>query len=97
MKFSLAKTIVQALRDIADKLDAGNSELSETEAMDIMSALSPRVMSKYTACKYLNISRSRFDLLVKTKKLPKGRKGVGFKELCWYQDELDKCIKNIKK
>lgn len=95
MKLSLVKTVARMLRNVADKLDAGNSELSETEAMDIMATLSHYVMSKDTACKYLNLSRSRFDDLVRESKLPKGRKRVGFKELCWYQDELDACVRKI--
>lgn len=90
MNTSLKRIIVKLLRDTADKIDAGNSELSESEAMDIMSVLSHRVMSKEDACIYLNISRSRFDDLVREGKLPKGRKRRGFKELVFYQDELDR-------
>lgn len=97
MKLSLVKIVVKTLREVADNLDAGNSELSETEAIDIMATLSHHVMSKDTACKYLNLSRSRFDDLVRIKQLPKGRKRVGFKELVWYKDELDNCVKILKK
>ena len=98
MKKSLIKIVASTLRDIADKIDSGdNSELSETEAMDIMSALCHHVMSKDTACRYLNMSRSRFDDLIRMKKLPKGRKRIGFKELVWFQDELDNCVKKLKK
>ncbi len=97
MKLSLVQMITRLLRETADKLDAGNSEISETEAMDIAKALCHHVMSKDTACKYLNLSRSRFDDLIRMKKLPKGRKRIGFKELVWFQDELDDCIKKLKK
>ena len=96
MKLSLLQIVAKMLRDTADKIDAGNSELSETEAMDIMSTLSHRVMSKDTACKHLNMSRSRFDDLIRMKLLPKGRKRVGFKELVFYQDELDEAIRKMK-
>lgn len=96
MKLSIVKMIANMLREVANKLDAGNSELSETEAMDIMAALSHHVMSKDTACRYLNMSRSHFDELIRMKKLPKGRKRVGFKELVWYEDELDDCIRKSK-
>jgi predicted DNA-binding transcriptional regulator AlpA len=89
--------ITRLLRETADKLDAGNSEISETEAMDIAEALCHHVMSKDTACRYLNMSRSRFDDLIRMKKLPKGRKRIGFKELVWFQDELDNCVKKLKK
>ena len=97
MKLSLVQMITKILRETADKLDAGNSEISETEAMDIAEALCHHVMSKDTACRYLNMSRSRFDDLIRMKKLPKGRKRIGFKELVWFQDELDNCVKKLKK
>ena len=87
---ALNKLIVKLLRETAEKIDAGTCELSESEAMDIMSVLSHKVMSKEDACIYLNISRSRFDDLVREGKLPKGRKRRGFKELVFYQDELDR-------
>lgn len=90
---ALNKLIVKLLRETADKIDSGNCELSESEAMDIMSVLSHRAMSKEDACVYLNLSRSRFDDLVREGRLPKGKKRRGFKELVWYQDELDEYIK----
>lgn len=97
MRPSLMKTVARMLREVANKIDSGdNTELTESEAMDIMSALCHHVMSKETACKHLNLSRSRFDDLIREKKLPKGRKRVGFKELVWYEDELDKCVKSIR-
>lgn len=84
--------VVKLLRETADKIEVGNCELSDTEAMDIMSVLSHHAMSKEDACIYLNISRSRFDDLVREGKLPKGKKRRGFKELVFYQDELDRAI-----
>ena len=71
---ALKKIITRLLRETADKIDSGNCELSESEAMDIMSVLSHQVMSKEDACIYMNMSRSKFDDLVREGKLPKGRK-----------------------
>ena len=96
MKLSLVKLVVKTLRETADLLDAGNSELSESEAMDIMEVLCHRAMSKAQACEYLNISPSHFGDLIRTKQMTKGRKVVGYKELRWYRDELDECSKKIK-
>lgn len=96
MNSSLIKTVARMLRECADRLDGGNTELSESEAMDVMSALCHRVMSKETACKYLNLSKSRFDDYVRMKKLPKGKKRVGFKEVVWYQDEIDRAVEKMK-
>jgi predicted DNA-binding transcriptional regulator AlpA len=87
----LRKLVAKELRKLADKFDAGTTEASETQVMDIMSMLTHEVMSKEQACNYLNLSRSRFDDLVREKKIPKGRKRVGFKEKIWYRDELDEC------
>lgn len=86
---ALKKIITRLLRETADKIEVGNCELSESEAMDIMSVLSHQVMSKEDACVYMNMSRSKFDSLVSEGKLPKGRKRRGFKELVFYKDELD--------
>lgn len=86
---ALKKIITKLLRETADKIDSGNCELSESEAMDIMSVLSHQVMSKEDACIYMNMSRSKFDSLINERKLPKGRKRRGFKELVWYKDELN--------
>ena len=90
------KLVAKELRKLADKFDAGTTEASEAQIMDIMSMLTHEVMSKEQACSYLNLSRSRFDDLVRGKKLPKGRKSVGFKELSWYRDELDIALRKLK-
>lgn len=89
----LRKQIARELRNLANKFDANTTEISETQAMDIMSMLTHEVMSKEQACNYLNLSRSRFDDLVREKKIPEGRKRVGFKEKIWFRDELDLCKK----
>ena len=93
----LKKLVIKYLRDTADKIDAGTCELSEEEAMDIMSVLGHKVLCKETACSYLNLSRSRFDDLVREGRIPKGRKRRGFKELVWFEDELNPKIKKIVK
>lgn len=88
MGTTLAKSISKMLRDVADRLDAGTSEIGEDQAMDIIAMLAHQPVSKDQACSYLNLSRSRFDELVRLGELPKGRKRRGFKELVWYKDEL---------
>ena len=84
----LIKQLTKLMRDTADKIDSGNCEMTAEEAMDVMSILSHESLSKDQACSYLNISRSRFDELIRLKELPKGRKVRGFKELRWWKDEL---------
>lgn len=89
----LKRAVTKLLRETADKIDSGNCELNEEQAMDIMSVIGHEVLSKDEACSYLNLSRSRFDDLVREGKIPKGRKRRGFKELIFYKDELDKIIR----
>ena len=98
--FEFRKMVVKQLREVADKIDAGTSEITEREAMDILGVLVHEAMSKEDACGFMNLSRSRFDELVRLDKLPKGRKRRGFKELVWYKDELklyaDRCKKDSR-
>ena len=89
----------QLLKIISD-IDAGNCVLSldeEIEVINFINKLSNKEcrMSKYEAYSYLNISRSKFDNLVKEGKLPKGKKQQGFKELSWTKRELDEYIKQL--
>jgi predicted DNA-binding transcriptional regulator AlpA len=80
--------VVKYLREAAEKISSGNCEITEAEAMDILRIISHEALSKEQACSFLNLSRSRFDDLVRENKIPKGRKRRGYKELCWYRDEL---------
>lgn len=95
MKVSRNTFIRLLERTLAD-IKADNSELSESEMLDIMGVLCHQGMSKASACRYLNISRSQFDSYVREGRMPKGRKVIGYKELRWYRDELDECKENLK-
>ena len=74
----------QLLKIISD-IDTGNCYLSEeeeeVEVINLINKLSnrDRIMSKYEAYSYLNISRAKFDNLVKEGKIPQGKKQQGFK------------------
>lgn len=92
----LKRAVTKLLRETADKIDSGNCELNEEQAMDIMSVLGHEVLSKDEACSYLNLSRSRFDDLVRKGKIPKGKKRRGFKELIFYKDELEVALRRLK-
>lgn len=82
----MLQTIKKLLLNIVDDIDAGNSNIDEDEAIEIIKLLKESVrkdmpMSKYQAYTFLNISRATFDNLVREGKLPKGKKVAGFKEL----------------
>lgn len=94
MNTKLNVLIAKELRKLADRFDGGTTEASETQVMDILSMLTHEPLSKEMACRYLNMSRSRFDDRVREGVLPEGRKRVGFKEKVWWKDELDEYIKN---
>lgn len=93
---SLKNVVVRLLRNTADKIDSDNCELSEEEAMAIISNMTHVPLSKEMSCRYLNISRSKFDEMVRDNEIPKGRKRVGFKELTWWRDELNDVKMKLK-
>lgn len=91
----MLKIIKKLLIKVIQDIDAGNSNITEEEGVEILqylNNLTNRRLSKYEACKYLNISRATFDNYVKDGKLPKGKKEAGFKELSWSKLDLDKFI-----
>lgn len=95
--FDFKSLVVKYMREVADKIEVGTSDISESEAIDILRIVAHEAMSKEQACAYLNLSRARFDDLVRERKLPKGKKRVGFKELVFYRDELDAAVYRMKK
>ncbi len=71
---------------IVNDIDVGNSNITEKEAMELTKVLQSYTdktvkMSKYEACKYLNVSRATFDNYVRAGRLPRGKHEAGFKEL----------------
>lgn len=92
----IRKPFVKLLRDCADKIDSGNSELNEEQAVQVMSIIAHEPVSMEVASKELNMSRTKFNYLIDEGKLPKGRKVSDWKELRWYLDEL-KIFKVLKK
>lgn len=89
----MLQTIKDLLLSIIDDIDAGNSNINEDEALMIARTLRECTrrdipMSKYQAYTYLNISRAKFDNMVRDGLLPKGKKIPGWKELMWTKKEL---------
>lgn len=75
--------------------------MDESECIEIIDCLKrltdrQRRLSKYEACRYLNISRATFDNYVRAGKIPRGKKIAGFKELSWSRKELDDSIILLK-
>ena len=85
--------IKSLLQNCIDRIDSGNSNLSADEEIEVIQLLKKytdkdRKLSKYQACKYLNMSRATFDKYIREGKIPKGKKEAGFKELLWKESEL---------
>lgn len=86
MKLDILKNELQR---IIDNIDAGNSTYpNEEELEEILDLINKSTntqnkLSKYQACKYLNVSRATFDNWVRDGKIPPGKKEQGFKEKFW--------------
>lgn len=96
----MLNVIKKLLLKIVDDIDAENSNLTEEELLEVVSTLKrlsdKSRMSKYSACRHLNISRATFDNYVREGKLPKGKHAIGFKELYWSETELDEAVLKLK-
>ena len=89
------------LQKCIDRIDAGNSNISADEEIEIIELLKKytdkdRKLSKYQACKYLNMSRATFDKYIREGKIPRGKKEAGFKELFYMESDLRKFIETNK-
>lgn len=98
----MLKVIRSLLLKIVDDIDAGNSNISEGEAIKIVDSLKrftdkEKRLSKYAACEYLNVSRATFDNYIREGKLPRGKHEIGFKGLSWSEKELDEFVKKCSK
>lgn len=89
----LTKLLSSILRETADKLDGGNSNLTQEQLMETIEILSKsdntQVLSKVEACRFMNMSRSTFDANVRLGIIPEGKKQVGLKELTWKKLDLE--------
>lgn len=96
----MKRIIRNLLQGIIDDLDAGNANMNEEEAIEIAKVISElrkdNGISKYAACKYLNVSRATFDNYVREGKIPKGKHEIGFKELRWYKKDLDEFVRKSR-
>ena len=85
----------KTLRKLADDVDAGNTNASEEELIEICDMIGfvtnpESKLSKYQAIKFLGISRATFDNYVAKGLIPKGMEQQGFKEKFWYKRDLVK-------
>ena len=98
----MLKVIKKQLLKVVDDIDSGNTNLNESEQMEIAEFLKKfnsrgRMLSKYQAYTHLNISRAQFDNLIREGKIPKGIKEAGFKELRWNLKDIQEIKKSRDK
>ena len=95
MNQAILNFVGKTLIDIGNKIIDGKCELTDEQAGLILGTVGHIEMTKEEACKYVNISRSRFDDHIRDGKIPKGRKKRGKTALVWYKDELDIAIRQF--
>jgi len=75
-----------------DKIDAGNSNMTEEEenqVIEIFQIINDDKISKYQARQILkNMPASTFDKHVRDGDIPRGRKRAGWNELYWYKKDI---------
>ena len=96
----MLQTIRSFLLQIVEDIDTGNSYMSQKDIIEIANFLKEfnsrdKYISKYQAYTYLNISRAKFDNLVRDGVLPRGKKIEGFKELQWSLKEIKEYSKKV--
>lgn len=96
----MKQVLKDLLLNIIDSIDAGNSNITEEEAIKAVNVLKPfvdkkREVSKYEACHIVGLKRAQFDNYVRAGKIPRGHHQLGFKELRWYVKDLE-TFNNLK-
>ena len=96
----MLKVIRDLLLKIVDSIDAGNSNISEKEAFEIIDIIkrytdTTQYYNRTQAAKYLNCSVQSFDLYRKEGKISEGIKQAGG-ERQWTKQQLDEYITKYK-
>lgn len=90
----VTQSIEKKLQHSIENIDAGNSEITEEELVELVKLLATinkggERISKTIACeKILHCSPSTFDNYVREGIIPPGRKVAGFKELSWTESDF---------
>jgi hypothetical protein len=78
--------LASLLRTVADNLDAGNSNITEDEMLEICELIGnssnpDEKISKYQTAELLGVSHKTVDYYVRKRYIPHGRQEIGFKEI----------------
>lgn len=98
------KILAHLLRSLADNIDAGNSNITESEMAEIFDLISNssnpnEKISKYQIADLLGVNYKTIDYYIKKGYIPHGHQEVGFKEIFWYKKDVLKFkeTRNLKK
>lgn len=86
------------LAELIERIDSGRCTTTEEQnekflkCLEMFCGAKEQTYNKAEACKYLNVSRSKFDALRREGKLPWGKKKVGDVSRYWTKKELDDYI-----
>ncbi len=95
MREGLRMLLGDELIRIGNDIKLNRCPITDEQGLDILDVVRHKPLYKEQSCEYIGLARSRFDDLVCDGILPKGKKDKGGK-LYWYQDELDKAIRDYK-
>lgn len=92
----------EVLKDSLDRIDAGNTNISEEHAnviIDVIGTINKpeKRISKAFACeRILHINSNRFNYLLSKGVIPPGKHEFGFHELSWSIADFDDAIKYLE-
>ena len=100
----MLKELRDLLMKIVNDIDSGNSNINESQTIEIASAIGelvsrynkPKIPNKFTrleACRHLRVSETKFNMLRRKGLISEGTKKAGDVRK-WSIEELDKYIKD---
>ena len=96
----MLQTIKLLLKQILNDIDAGNSNISESEQqelIELIQKITSKKLSTIQAASYIGVCISTFENYIDKGLIHKGIKEQGVHGLFWYKYDLDKFLKeNVK-
>lgn len=92
----LKNVLIKYLESTTAELKRDQCELTEEQIRDAIRMFAHKPLSKEQACQFMHLSRGAFDTRITKGYIPRGRKRLGFKELVWYEDELEEAKINYR-
>lgn len=91
----MIKILRNLLQQIINDIDAGNSNISENqqlEVINLLQKLNQKELSKTESANYIGVSKATFNNYIVKGLIPQGHKRQGFNEKSWFKTDLDKYL-----